>query len=218
MHSLLYIQLNIIGRYLFIKWQEDEAGVPPSSLEPPKSGAPAVVLSRQVQQKFLSSIAFFQTEGISVLMEKVESAVSARLSKISLKQVMTAEDIAQVVQAVRDDLEDDREPASKDPSSPAEKKPSSFSVPKMLLPMESDEDPLALDPALRMLNDEIRDILERFGQEMPSLSLSLFFFFFVITESLLPFIRFQQRIQRRFQADLYGSFPSYQFAHLVLFR
>ncbi|KAK3592901.1 hypothetical protein CHS0354_004127 [Potamilus streckersoni] len=94
---LLRIQLNIIGGYMFLDNAAGRNGVS-KELAPP-----------EVQEKYLSLIRVFFSEGLAELIPVVKDAVVKETGSISLKEKLSVSNITAIVSQIRERIENGKE-------------------------------------------------------------------------------------------------------------
>ncbi|KAL0477618.1 peroxin [Acrasis kona] len=150
LHLFLSIQVNMIGRYLFIRHLRDNNNTlfKPNTLN-------QLDVDEKSQQQFLSVVAHFQNEGISRLIKIVQENVEKSAADLSLKKVCTPSDMFDLIEDVRKQIEQKFFDEAKVLESESTQLETSLS--KVLLP---DESKVNDNPTLNMLVDELRDLVD----------------------------------------------------------
>lgn len=175
LHMLLSIEVNIIGRYLFLNhmhqerkqnpqlfdnWPKQMKGKSASNRRADDSSRngyngddEVIELSKETQQQFMSYAGHFQMEGTRQLSDIVLQETRRIVDPIPLAQVCTPQDMYDLLESVRAGVE------RKFMFSPEEDP--QINLCRILLPPEESQDPNEMHPHLLDLLDELRDILER---------------------------------------------------------
>jgi len=138
-------------------------------------------LTENVQHLFLCQVGHFEKHGLEALVDLVQSVVNHHMKDVSLKQLMTPNDMFHLIESIRGDIEnsilsrDQPSPVSSPQYNHDDSSPLLFnhhSMSSIMLPPECEEADLSVlngydcqatpqeKDVLKILMDELRDILE----------------------------------------------------------
>lgn len=139
MALLLRVQLNVIGGYMFI-----------DSLHQQSGKSQKVLISKELQQRYLSDIQHFFHSGLTELTEAVQYVVKKEILSISLKERLTVDNLQAIIQQIRERIETSPDISELSPT---------FVLCKYMMPCiqtSQQED----DILYRRLHTETKDIIE----------------------------------------------------------
>lgn len=94
MALLLRVQLNVIGGYMFIDSMHQQNGK-----------TEKILISKELQQKYLSDIQHFFSTGLTELTDTVQHVVRKEILSISLKERLTIDNLQAIIQQIRERIE-----------------------------------------------------------------------------------------------------------------
>jgi peroxin-3 len=97
LHLFLSVQVNIIGRYLFIRHIRESKKA--------RTQQPEIELDVKTQEQFLSMASHFQDEGIARLAEMVQQVVEKCTADLNLKKVVAPNDMFTLIEEIREQIE-----------------------------------------------------------------------------------------------------------------